>query len=493
MNKRGFNFVVFVIVMIGCDNINKQEIIIRSRVLYPQNSFSNLLDSLRPPSQRFSINSKIDTVIAGMDGTLVAIDGDTFINSKGETVAGKIDISLVEVKTPSDIIGSGLQTTAGDNILQTAGMLFIDARSNGEPVQIRGDKPIVIRMSGNQSLTSAKVFMGEFNKEGKINWKIKSGMETDLITLPTSLLDFNYGAWECMYTDEQLKFLQNSNFKNTFIHTSEFEKRMHVFNYYATCPQMKHLDDEIIEIYTSNIQNNLFQADSLVAIHLMNNYRELIDTAKVFEFNDIGWVSLLYRSALQFVKERSGKPLNFEELGINSRSTSQQLMDRSYSEAEATHLLNLYNIREQVIRSRENKNKIREIQSYVFSISDLGWINVDRFLTDQNASESTFTVRINCKDSLDAVAVSLIIPSYSVALNATNKLDGAYSFTRKEEGYRKLPVGKDAIIVAISCKDNKSYFGKQKIKIQKDGQIEIAIVEAPQNIIKKEILGLLSQ
>src|SRR5688572_14384255 len=115
MNKRKFSFIVFAIVMISCDNVNdqkgKQEFSISERVLYPQNSFSPLLDSLRPPTQHFSVNNAVDTVIVGINGLLVAIGGDTFINSKGEIVAGKIDLNLVEVKTPSDLIGAGLQTT----------------------------------------------------------------------------------------------------------------------------------------------------------------------------------------------------------------------------------------------------------------------------------------------------------------------------------------------------------------------------------------------
>lgn len=128
----------------------------------------------------------------------------------------------------------------------------------------------------------------------------------------------------------------------------------------------------------------------------------------------------------------------------------------------------------------------------MFSIGTLGWINVDRFLTDENASESKFTVKIKSKDSLDVFAVSLLIPTYSVALSAMSAHDNTYSFTKKEDGYRKLPVGEDAFLVAISYTNNKSYFGKQKIKIPKDGQIELTMEKANQDEIKRDIANLLN-
>jgi hypothetical protein len=495
MIKRGIGVMAFAIGLLCCDNVkdeeSEKELSIPTRVLYPQNAVSQRLDSLRPPTQHFNINSEKDTVVIGFNGILIAIGGNTFINSEEETVTGKIDLTLVEVQSLSEIIGAGLQTTAGDDILQTAGMIFIDARSNGESLGISEGKSIVVSMSSQRAFTNAKAFSGEFDKEGYIDWKKVSGMEKDLIPFPIEYLDFNDGAWECWYTEEQLKFLQDSKFKNTFIHTREFERRMHIFNYYATCPQMKDLDDEIIDIYTGNTQNNLFYADSLVALHLINNYSSLIDTTKVFEFNDVGWISHLYRSSLQFAQERFGKPLNFEELRIDGTSTLQQLIHRGYAETEATHILNLYNVREQMIKSRKNKREVRDLESYVFSTTDLGWINVDRFLTDREASESHFTVRINSKDSLDVFAVSLLIPTYSVVLGAMNAHEDIYSFTKKEDGYRKLPVGEDAFLVAVSYKNDKSYFGKQKIKIPRDGQVELDIEEASQNEIKREIANLL--
>jgi hypothetical protein len=165
------------------------------------------------------MNGEKDTVLVGLGGILIAIGGDTFINAEGESVNDRIDLNLVEIKSFSDIVGSGLQTASGDNILQTAGMIFIDALSDGKPLRIKAGKSIVINMSGFGAFTNANVFTGQFSKEGNIDWRKISDMETDLIPFPIDLLDFNYGAWESWYTEDQIKLLQDTKFRNTFIHT----------------------------------------------------------------------------------------------------------------------------------------------------------------------------------------------------------------------------------------------------------------------------------
>jgi hypothetical protein len=84
----------------------------------------------------------------------------------------------------------------------------------------------------------------------------------------------------------------------------------------------------------------------------------------------------------------------------------------------------------------------------------------------------------------------LVIPGYSVAVFSIHNDGNLYSFTKKKDGYRKLPVGQDAIIVAFSYKDNVPYFAKQKIKIPKDGQLQLELAKTTEQTIKRSIATL---
>ncbi|MBA4057169.1 MAG: hypothetical protein C0490_20820, partial [Marivirga sp.] len=480
-------------ILLACNGDRKEELTNPSnpqRILYPNNGISKSLDSIRPPMQHFTINAETDTLLTSLHGTFLALSENTFVDLRGEIVTGIIDLDIVEVRSPGEILRAGLQTVSGDRILQTSGMLFIDATCKGQPVFIRDGRSITLNMNAKSRQTDEEIFSGEFDKNGRINWTKSGSIEKTFFSLPLDLLDFNYGAWECWYNNKQLAKLKNEKYADTFISTSEFETRMNIFNYYATCPQMKDLDDIIIGLYTDNLDRNLSYCDSLVAVHLRSNYGTLIDTTAAFNFGDSGWISLLYRYALKFANQKLTRPIDFDKLGISDNSTVQELTRNGVSEREASNLINLYKIRNKIIQSRKDEKETRDLATYTFSIAHLGWVNVDRFVDDPLAKESDFTVKINSEDSLNAISVSLFIVNYSVTLMATSMDGRRYSFTEIKEGYRKLPVGDSAVIVALSSQVGKPYWGLKRIKIPESGTVDLVIKPATFSHIEGEIAKL---
>jgi hypothetical protein len=104
--------------------------------------------------------------------------------------------------------------------------------------------------------------------------------------------------------------------------------------------------------------------------------------------------------------------------------------------------------------------------------------------------ETSFTVNIQCKDSLNYVSVSLVFPEDKISVYSSFNEGNNYSFTKKEKGLDKLPVGKNAVIVALSYKDDKPYFAQKKIKIPKDGEIILSLNQTKIEKIKDEISKL---
>ncbi|MBK7667714.1 MAG: hypothetical protein IPJ32_10465 [Sphingobacteriaceae bacterium] len=195
------------------------------------------------------------------------------------------------------------------------------------------------------------------------------------------------------------------------------------------------------------------------------------------------YVSVFYRVENQ----RLTNTINFEKLGITESTTTEELVSKGYSEREAEKFIAFFKVRKQIVKSREAEKQTSRLASYSFSINKLGWVNVDKFIDDNNTEPSTFLVKIKSTDTLDFISVSLVIPGYKVAVFSIHNDGNLYSFTKKNDGYRTLPVGQDAIIVAFSYKDNKPYFGKQKIKIPKDGQIDLALTASTEQTIKQDI------
>lgn len=473
------------------DNKQLTKTEIADRVLYPKTELSPLFDNLRPTKQTFTISGEKDTLLVGLTGTTLTILKNTFINHEGQ-VARTVTINLVEINSIPDIIYSNLQTTSGNNILQTDGMLFVDAKENNESLNIANGKSIYVELMSGYKAPKMKIFNGDFDINGRMDWTAPRHLERSLIPIPLNLLDFRNGGFECIMTEKQIRYLTDSKFENTFIATREFEDRTHVLNL-ASCPQDGDLSERLIDIYTSNLDKPLFVSDSLAVEYMAQKYRTKIDTLKMFEPNEVGWMTKIYQTFKLFAKDHLNKVIDFGKLGISETTTIEELTSKGHSLNDAERYIALFRQRLQILKTRNTEKQTSSLASYSFSINRLGWVNVDRFLDDKNTDVSTFLVETNSKDTLSFTSVSLIIPSFKIAVMSIHNEKNVYSFTKKKDGYRKLPVGQDAILVAFSYKDNRPYFGQQKIKIPKDGLIQLSLNVTNELTVKSEITKLTEQ
>lgn len=466
----------------------QKTIAIEDRLLYPKTPLSPLFDSLRPSTQTFTVKGHRDTLLIGRNGTTFTILKNTFVDSHGQP-ATTVRIDIVEVNSIADIINSNLQTTSGDKVLQTGGMFFIDAKENNKSLAISEAKSIYVEVKSNYKDPQMKIFDGKFDDEGKIDWTTTGNLENNLIPIPLSLLNFHKCDFECGFSKKQTEDLSKPKYENTYIATREFEERCCAMSY-ATCPQSNNLSQKFLDIYTSNIEKPLYYSDSLVVNYLTQKFKDKIDTTKKFEFNDTGWFTYMFQLFTEFKNQKLTNIINFDNLEISGNTTTEDLISKGYSINEADKIIAFFKVRKQIIESREAKQQTSQLASYSFNINKLGWVNVDKFMDGKNTEQSNFLVQINSKDTLDFVSVSLVIPRYNVVVFSIHNDDNLYSFTKKKEGYRNLPVGQDAIIIAFSYKENKPFYGKQKIRIPKDGNIEIELTESTEQFIKTDILQL---
>lgn len=460
---------------------------IEDRILFPTTGLSPLFDSLRPATQTFTLKGDKDTLITGKYGTTFSIVKNAFVNEQGQP-AGTVSLTLVEANSIIDIINCNLQTTAGNSILQTGGMFFLDAKENGKSLAIANGKSIYVKVKSEINHPAMKIFEGRFDQQGKIDWIQSGQLDNNLIAYPFSLLNFHNG-WECELTEEQYNSMTQPKFENTYLATREFEIRAQILNF-AACEQYNDLSQRLLDIYLTNTDKPLFIADSLAAEYLLKHNRSQIDTTREFHFDEIGWITSFYQTLLLLKQQRLTSVINFEKLGITETTTTEELIAKGYQPADAEKYIARFKLRKQTLKTMEAANQTRQLALYNFSINKLGWTNVDCFLDNTNTAPSTFEVQTKSKDSLDFVSVSLIIPLYYISVFAIHTEGSLHSFTKKDNGYRNLPVGKEAVVVAFGFKDNKPWFGKQKIRIPKDGRITVELKQTTAAAIKQQISSL---
>jgi hypothetical protein len=111
----------------------------------------------------FEINTDKDTFIVSDRGSLITIPKNAFIDSLGNEVTGKVNLSYREFHHPAEIILSRIPMTydsAGTRYhFESAGMFEIDAKQNGKKLRIAAGKSIAVNLA---SLDTAQTKFNQY-------------------------------------------------------------------------------------------------------------------------------------------------------------------------------------------------------------------------------------------------------------------------------------------------------------------------------------------
>ncbi len=142
------------------------------------------------PSQTFTIVGKDDNVVEGKNGTLIVIPAGSFKDADGNTVNEKIEIELTEALSLEDMILSNLTTTSDGHLLQTDGMLYLNATMGGKQLHIDVNNPIYIEIPTEKKIPGMMAYKGVRDENGDMNWIEPKALEQYLVTVDMDLLNF---------------------------------------------------------------------------------------------------------------------------------------------------------------------------------------------------------------------------------------------------------------------------------------------------------------
>jgi hypothetical protein len=518
-------YTILCLTIISCSTSEHEEktIEINERKVFASNQKSELFSKISTPRQKFTINIKADTSIICIHGTVISIPKDCFVNKNGNIINDNVTIEVVEALTLSDFLRNDLQTVSGDKLLQSAGMIYIDASSENESLTFGEKKSLYVELPTNIKKPGFKVFNGTHDEQGNINWDENKPIDNDFIPLPLSELDLKYYTSYEFKDDRPLLYYLDSvsildaRYENTFVATEEFEQRLRALTpsnsnwWEGNETYLRNLNDkeafqkymvkrgsgtkfkitcEPIKIYLDHINKPLWYADSVVYSYLHN--KSQIDSVKYVNSN-------LYREGQnhmwyygeyhfkRFSENRLEYPKKFDPRGVdmNKQNAKELLIKNGYTSEEAYEQLLLFRTRRRILKRRQEERKIaKEKQEYhnriskaystAFNVEKLGWTNVDQFFDDPNAEEVEFYVQTQ-SDSLDFCDLTLLLPNRSIAINGIPMGNGKYRFTKDDKQYRKLPIGEQAVVVAMSSKNGQPYFAMQVLKIEEKQNIEFTV------------------
>ena len=134
-------------------------------------SIQSLYGSLQASPRTFQIRPGSDTLLVGRDNTLLGIRGHLFDVS--DSLRGRpITIQLTEVYEKPAMLLHNLQTRCGKRLLESAGMINIQAEVNGTPVQLLPGKSIEVIAPARPYDEKMQLFTGQRDSLDHMDWQL---------------------------------------------------------------------------------------------------------------------------------------------------------------------------------------------------------------------------------------------------------------------------------------------------------------------------------
>lgn len=434
MNLKQLLSLVFILIFIACKNDNKENKETKSAVESQQTITDTVsTDSTQTDSsevvipntnleadkklladfylkndkkpQIFTINNTKDTTIICVQKTKITIRANSFIISNSKTAAtGKIKISVKEYYSISDILLGRLSTTSNGKLLETGGMLEMNAFSNNEKCELKSDKAIEIGFPRKEEKEGMQLFSGSW-KNNQINWEV----------------DQNSNNLNQVYTkvDEAPVFPGGIN------------------KFYRLLSSRIHLEgnEEVSgKVHASFVVD---REGNVTNIKIVKGLTKKINQAVIKAFNNIP----------KFI------PGKVNDIPVNTTYSLPITIQSSNDELDDTggRLSSTYIDKKQRTDYTEETIKEEEISTigyYFFSSFKLGIINCDRFYNLNPNAAVNFAVNFeNGGETFVSIVFHDMKSIISINTNSKNAV------------FKTIPKGKKITIVAIKYFNSKPFIG----------------------------------
>lgn len=428
------SFCSVLLLFIGCGN-NDSVPLMNSAMIFEKINLIN-------PVEKIAISAKVDTVIRLKKGTIIAIEENSFEDADGNLITGEVEIEVKEVISASDMLSENMSTVTKDGVLETAGMLKIEATAEGKEVQLVNGKGLEIAfLKSGAAKKDMQLYYGVENENGILEWELGYiPSKGDLITKEDSIRSKSPSK-------------QRKIFKRTAYYTINGKK--------GTFPLSNFPDIDNLLIFSDEEKREL-------------DIYKYVDITKEDEENTILLIDYLLHDDGDFnVLRIRGRISKGRKKEIKKQLNNIPFINPSQQEGKAidiTGTIYLFFVEMvfDLMKPEDYSNY------YLLTTSKLGWINCDFFL-EFTEPKINMAVTVPNKDT----ALKLVFLNYNTMMTGVFE-NGKYVFAN-------IPKGEAVKIIAISKEEDKAGFSLTETVVQKEFKELKPLEILSQEELKKKI------
>lgn len=378
------------------------------------------------------INLTEENVIKSERGTIIGLPANCFMNDKGEHVADAI-LSITEALSYQDFLAEGLATISNGQMLESGGMLKIEALSStGEKLSLDPNKPITISLPTAFKEPGMTLFVSDSGSD----WQNTS---TPTIEAPSTFpprpqfLNFTYPLPVYKASAPPVRPMIRKRPKlPREIDDSKYELK---FEWYEIVGRKKK-----IERMTAAKKKAYQRYDRSMGRYAMKLEKFILDSLAQPEKH------IAYQEAVTAWKSKNkADSLEYIENVYKPRMAKREaILSEYYADYDA-----------RMVAWRDSCQKIRDAQlavalstgewnidllrSYTFQSTNLGWINCDRFYSEPEIAKIQLKIQAPKENQ-----VFLVFENINSMLPCTEETIGYQS--------PKIPKKQDGMAIAYSVK-----------------------------------------
>jgi hypothetical protein len=387
-------------------------------------------DFWKPVVSKHVLNPSTENKIVGKKGTVISFPAGAFTDMNGFGVSGSISLTLEECYSIPEMLQAKLSTTSDTKLLETAGMVKITAKCGNKELKIGDGKTYTISFPKQDNpKDDFRLFYGERNSDGIMNWK--------LALEPESNVD-DSNPKESAATSAMTNRVMNRD--DCFIRITE--------SYLRRDLKISEMDYFNWKFLNGQGLNQWFVAGFNPDVEMVNDFcSQRLECQVTFKLKPDGRFDSYYISRssgelyddiiVSYLKTMPALDMNvlmpkftFEHACI---LTFGSKFGREQSDIASE-------IRQRISKKPDDEIDVAasaDIDYYVFTSSQLGWINCDRFEESEEPLVD-FYVEHNASDQC---AVSMVFDDINSVVKGVNEGAGTI--------FSGVPGGKNVRIIAI--------------------------------------------
>ena len=418
-------------------------------------------------SQKFILNSQKDTIVICQEGTKLIVEANSFVDASNNLVEGNVDITVTEYYKLSDMLLANLSTQSNGNLLETGGMLFIEAKKGKDDLKLKENSNIGLLFSKKDINDDMQLFSGEW-KDEIINWRPFTSQDIIIeehaisflsdrkrlgsdVLVPFALVEEPPVFPGCeniakaerrKCSSEAISSFIKTNFNKSIAQNITETGRHDLYMQFVINKEGLVVDIQATASHIKLAQEGIRVLEAMPKIKAGKQRNEMVSVVHSFRMS-FGDVNSLNKN-------------NRNSIRLKSRTTSDSKPE------------------EKLIAIENLSASSETVANNVFSTARLGWINSDHF----RRGNSNIKFKLKSKRE-DGAKVSMVFKSFDAIL-PSRYLENGYEFGN-------IPADEDVVIVAIKKNEDKLYIDIIDTKTEANPNIEFDFEQVSLEKLKSEL------